>query len=141
AECKEAFKMFDKDRSGAISRTELADVMRILGNNPTDTEINNLMSELDKNENGLIEFDEFLVLMSAHLKDPEDEARELRDAFQIFDRDGNNFIDAEEIRFVMKNIGEKLTDEQIDKIFNMADVNQDGKLDYDGMHSAPSPIR
>jgi hypothetical protein len=51
AECKEAFRMFDKDKNGVISLKELADVMRILNNNPTEAEINNLMADLDKNGN------------------------------------------------------------------------------------------
>lgn len=46
--------MFDKDQNGTISREELATVMRILGNNPTETEINNLMSDLDKNSGYLM---------------------------------------------------------------------------------------
>lgn len=83
-------------------------------------------------ENGVIEFEEFLVLMGKHLKEPADEERELKDAFQVFDRDGNNYIDSEEIRFVMKSIGEKLTDQQISEIFKVADVNKDGKIDYEG---------
>ena len=83
-------------------------------------------------ENGTVEFDEFLILMSKHLKEPVDEEKELREAFEMFDRDGNNYIDASEIRYVMKNIGQKMSDEQIDELFTWADVDGDGRLDYQG---------
>ena len=40
--------MFDQDNSGTITFDELATVMRILGNNPTAQELNDMMTELDK---------------------------------------------------------------------------------------------
>lgn len=123
--------MFDRNKDGTISEDELASVMMILGNNPTPEEVEKIMGDLDTNHNGKIEYEEFVILMSKHLKDPVDVEQEMRDAFAVFDRDGNHFIDAGEIRYVMKNIGEKLTDAQVDEIFRRADLNGDGKLDYE----------
>ena len=47
AEFKEAFKLFDKDGDGTITGKELGAVMRGLGQNPTESEINAMINEVD----------------------------------------------------------------------------------------------
>ena len=48
-----------------------------------------------------------------------------------FDRDGNGFISAAELRHVMTNLGEKLTDEEVDEMIREADVDGDGQINYE----------
>ena len=62
-------------------------------------------------------------------KDSEDE---LKEAFKVFDKDGNGFISAAELRHVMTNLGEKLTDEEIDEMIKEADIDDDGQVNYAG---------
>ena len=50
---------------------------------------------------------------------------------QVFDRDGNGFISAAELRHVMTNLGEKLTDEEVDEMIREADVDGDGQINYE----------
>ncbi|KAJ0419370.1 hypothetical protein BJY00DRAFT_314203, partial [Aspergillus carlsbadensis] len=64
AQFKEVFAVFDKDGTGDITATELGEVMRSLGQNPTDTELQDIIDELDVDRTGTIDFDEFLILMS-----------------------------------------------------------------------------
>ena len=52
--------------------------------------------------------------------------------FPVFDRDGDGFITTRELRHVMHNIGERLSDEELDNMMREADVNGDGKIDYQG---------
>lgn len=77
-EFKEAFMLFDKDEDGTISVTELAVVMRSLGQRPSETELRDMVNEWDANGNGTIEFNEFLQMMSKKLQfsDGEDELKE-----------------------------------------------------------------
>lgn len=77
-EFKEAFMLFDKDEDGTISVTELAVVMRSLGQRPSETELRDMVNEWDQNGNGTIEFNEFLQMMSKKLQfsDGEDELKE-----------------------------------------------------------------
>merc|ERR1711892_257651 len=91
AELKEAFDAFDKDGSGAISAEELLGVMRAMGQNPTEDEVLNLMLEADLDGNGTIEFMEFRELMKEKYS-VEDQESDLREAFKIFDRDGDGYI-------------------------------------------------
>eukprot|EP00290_Baffinella_frigidus_P011411 CAMPEP_0180165614 /NCGR_PEP_ID=MMETSP0986-20121125/31081_1 /TAXON_ID=697907 /ORGANISM="non described non described, Strain CCMP2293" /LENGTH=167 /DNA_ID=CAMNT_0022116637 /DNA_START=17 /DNA_END=521 /DNA_ORIENTATION=- len=64
----------------------------------------------------------------------EDEDQDTEDdiieAFRVFDKDGNGTISAAELRHVMTNLGEKLTDEEVDEMIREADVNGDGIIDY-----------
>ena len=59
-ECREVFDLFDKDKDGSITTKELGDVMRALGANPTNTELQEMIAEVDKDNSGKIEFNEFL---------------------------------------------------------------------------------
>ena len=77
SEFAEAFKLFDKDLDGRITSSELGIVMRSLGQRPTDQELKNMVTIVDQDGNGTIEFNEFLNLMSRKAKetDKEDELR------------------------------------------------------------------
>eukprot|EP00439_Symbiodinium_sp_Y106_P027281 s7146_g3.t1 len=99
--------------------------------------------EVDADGNGTIDFPEFLSLMARKMKDTDteeelieafkdtDTEEELIEAFKVFDRDGNGFISAAELRHVMTNLGEKLTDEEVDEMIREADVDGDGQINYE----------
>ncbi|KAI6647573.1 Calmodulin [Oopsacas minuta] len=128
-EFKEAFALFDKDGDGSITTRELGTIMRSLGLNPTEAELQEMINEVDLDGNGTIDFTEFLGMMSKKLTEPDSE-RDIREAFKVFDKDGNGFICAGELRHVMTNLGEKLTDEEVDEMIKEADIDGDGHIDF-----------
>ncbi|ELU09134.1 hypothetical protein CAPTEDRAFT_228814 [Capitella teleta] len=126
-EYKEAFAMFDKDGDGTISTKELGIVMRSLGQNPTESELQEIINEVDMDGNGTIDFEEFVVMMAKQqCLGPE----ELEQAFRMFDKDGDGFIDARELRHLLTNLGEKLTETEVDEMIREVDIDGDGKVDY-----------
>jgi len=114
---------------GQITTKELGTVMRSLGQNPSESELQDMINEVDADNNGTIDFPEFLTMMARKMKDTDSE-EEIREAFKVFDRDNNGFISAAELRHVMTSIGEKLTDDEVDEMIREADQDGDGRIDY-----------
>uniref|UniRef100_A0A2K5R5H0 EF-hand domain-containing protein n=1 Tax=Cebus imitator TaxID=2715852 RepID=A0A2K5R5H0_CEBIM len=121
AEFKEDFSLFDKDSDRTITTKELGTVMRPLGQNPTEAELQDM----------IIDFHEFLTMMARKMKDTDSE-EEIREAFNVFEKDDNGYISAAEFRHGEKltNLGEKLTDE-VDEIIREADIDDDGQVNYE----------
>ena len=126
---KEAFALFDLDVDGTISTHELGTVMRSLGEIPTEKELQDMVTSVDHDGNGLIDFPEFLTLMSQKMTATAVE-EEIKEAFRVFDMDGNGLISASELRHVMTNLGERLTDKQVDDMIKEADIDGDGHINY-----------
>jgi len=125
--------MFDKDGDGTITLEELNTVLRTLGQVPTEEELQMMMSSVDTDQNGVIDFSEFTSLMRSHLFTsltlPTAEA-EMLEAFKVFDTDGNGMISEEELKMAMINLGERLTKEEIKAMIAAADVDGNGQIDY-----------
>jgi calmodulin len=79
----------------------------------------------------MITFPEFLTLMARKCRESETE-EELKQAFHVFDKDGNGFICAAELKHVMSNLGEKLADEEVDEMIREGDLDGDGQINYEG---------
>ncbi|XP_052124880.1 calmodulin-like isoform X3 [Frankliniella occidentalis] len=130
AEFKEAFMLFDRDEDGTITMAELGVVMRSLGQRPTETELRDMVNEVDQDGNGTIEFNEFLQMMSKKMKGADGE-EELREAFRVFDKNKDGLISSSELRHVMTSLGEKLSDEEVDDMIREADLDGDGMVNYE----------
>ncbi|CAD5111572.1 DgyrCDS871 [Dimorphilus gyrociliatus] len=128
-EFKEAFSLFDKDGDGEITTKELGTVMRSLGQNPTEAELKEMINEVDQDGNGFVDFDEFLGMMMKKMKEAGSED-EISEAFNLFDKDGDGYLSHYEMKQVMANLGEKLTDTEVWEMIREYDADGDGKISY-----------
>ena len=64
----EAFNVFDTDKSGQISQSELGKVMSQLGYNLSEAQVSQIMTHIDSDKSGEISFDEFLVFIAEATK-------------------------------------------------------------------------
>ncbi len=128
-EFKQAFDMFDKDGDG-ISKEELEEAMITFGKPPSPEELDEMMKRADEDGSGTIDFEEFLKLMSGNLE-ARAENDELREAFTVFDRDGDGTISAKELRFIMMNLGEKLNEDELKHMMSIVDKDGDGEISYE----------
>ena len=126
-----AFTLFDKDHDGKLSMKEVDDVLRFLGKNPSDYEIDFVLKDLDMYGNGTLTFPQFLKLLSQNYNETKFNVEEMKAVFRIFDKDGDGFITADEIQLEMSNHGDVFTDQQIQQMMKGADSNGDGKIDYE----------
>ena len=101
-----------------------------MGQNPTDAEIDEMMREVDLNQDGKIDFDEFMILMTKSSLDTQTED-EVINAFRVFDKEGNGLIASSELKHIMMTIGDKMTEEEADEMVNEADIDEDGMINYE----------
>ena len=78
-----------------------------------------------------MDFPEFLAMMARKM-DADDGEEEVRDAFRIFDKDGNGFISGAELRHIMTNIGDKMTTSEVNEMIKQADIYGDEQINYEG---------
>lgn len=110
--------------------------MRSLGQSPTEDDLRQMINEVDADGSGTIDFAEFLTLMARKIK-TKDSDTEISEAFKVFDKDGSGKISAEELRQVMNNLGEKLSDQEVDDMIREADTDGDG-VSYSSSYSFSS---
>ena len=87
-------------------------MLRSLGQNPTQDELEDMVREVDEDGNGEVDFEEFLLLMWKKKMEEDDGDLDILEAFKVFDKDGNGSISAAELRHVMHNLGEELSPEE-----------------------------
>ena len=129
-EFKEAFEIFDKDKDGYITTKELGDIMKNLGQTPSEAELQDMINEVDIDGNGTIDFKEFLGLMARKMRDADTE-EELIEAFKVFDRDGNGLISGNELQHVMNSLGENISQDEVEEMIKEADLDGDGYINYE----------
>jgi len=124
-EIKNTFALFDQDNDNNITKQELSTLLRALGKNITDNEINNLIVESNLADE-LINFDSFITILNKIT--PKDTEAELLEAYELFDTENNGYINISEFRHIMTNLGEKLSVDEIDNIIKELDPTNQGKI-------------
>mmetsp|Transcript_9977 Transcript_9977/g.23841 ORF Transcript_9977/g.23841 Transcript_9977/m.23841 type:complete len:149 (-) Transcript_9977:64-510(-) len=132
---RDAFAIFDQDTDGVVSRKELQAMMQKLGNEVTDAEIKDIITESGSSKASGITYPEFQKLMGMgikNLREPEDPEDELRHAFRLFDQDGDGFISAKELGKALSNYGGfQATDKEVEQVISEATHNADRRISYD----------
>lgn len=125
-ELEEVFKKFDANGDGKISGSELAEILRSMGSQVSEAEVQAMMKEADLDGDGYVSLQEFLDLniKGASVKD-------LKNAFKVFDRDRNGSISAAELCQTLKSMGEPCTMEESKKIIQSVDKNGDGLINFE----------
>ncbi|KAK7360889.1 hypothetical protein VNO77_02906 [Canavalia gladiata] len=132
AELREIFRSFDRNNDGSLTQLELSSLLRSLGLKPTVEQLESFIHKADRNNNGLVEFSEFVALVAPELlpaKSPYTE-EQLRHLFRMFDRDGNGFITAAELAHSMAKLGHALTADELTGMIKEADTDGDGMISY-----------
>ena len=116
---------------GSISIDELRGVMKSLGQSPTEEELTRMIQSVDDNGNNEIDFQEFLILMSSKKSVSDDPDRELKDAFAVFDTDGSGLISRSELKGLLNNLGQLVSDEELDAMMGEVDKDGNGEIDFE----------
>ncbi|KAK7485681.1 hypothetical protein BaRGS_00023130, partial [Batillaria attramentaria] len=111
-----------------ISKDELGNVMRALGQNPTKKQVEDMMAEADTDDSGYLCYDEYVQIINKHMTPVQDVKIQLEQAFLVFDRDKSGYLNLEELREVLCSMGEPLTYKEAQQVLDAVDVNHDGKV-------------
>merc|ERR1712006_74963 len=128
-EIREAFNLFDGDQSGAIDVRELKAAMRALGFEVKNEELKKMVSDIDNDGNGTIEFGEFLQMMTGKMGE-KDTREDIEKVFKLFDDDTNK-ISFRNLARVAEELGENIDDEELQDMINQADRDGDGEINID----------
>ncbi|CAK9234678.1 unnamed protein product [Sphagnum troendelagicum] len=126
-EIREAFDLFDTDRSGSIDANELKVAMRALGFESKKEDIKKMLDKIDEDGSGVIEFDEFVKMMTAKMGERESK-EEIKRAFRLFDIDETGRISFPNLKRIAKELGEILSDEELREMIQEADRDGDGEV-------------
>ncbi|KAJ9098753.1 hypothetical protein QFC21_004401 [Naganishia friedmannii] len=135
---QEAFALFDKRGQGRIPRESLGELLRSLGQNPTQAEVRELGGKIGPT----FDYNEFFAILNR--PDgwrPAGTEDEFVKGFQVFDKEGRGRIGVGELRYVLTQLGEKMSDEEVDELLKGFPVNvvaemgffaadSDGQIDY-----------
>merc|ERR1712028_309220 len=110
-EIREAFNLFDADNSGAIDVRELKAAMRALGFEVKKEELKKMISDIDNDGNGSIEFQEFLEMMTGEMGE-KDTREDIEKVFKLFDDDNTNKISFRNLARVAEELGENIDEEE-----------------------------
>ncbi|CAN1174546.1 Probable calcium-binding protein CML25 [Linum perenne] len=129
-ELQQVFKKFDVNGDGKISASELGSIMTSLGHKSTDDELQKMITEFDADGDGFIDFKEF-VEMNTQGIGSEEAMVNLRQAFSVYDIDGNGSITAEELHKVMVSLGEECSVAECRKMISGVDSDGNGTIDFE----------
>lgn len=130
AEFKEAFDLFDKNGNGRIHYVELGEIFRQVGQNPSDNDLREMIKEADGGSGDELTYDKFIMIMRRKMLENDTEA-ELIEAFKLFDTEGKGLINNGDLRQMLLNLGETLSSEELDRVIQEADDDNDGYVNYE----------
>ena len=107
--------------------------MTSLGFDSKNPAIFNMISDMDEDGNGEIDFNEFLDMMTARISENNTE-EDLRRVFKLFDEERDNQISVENLKKVARELGEDISDEELNEIIKRADLDGDGKLGFEDFY-------
>lgn len=126
-EIREAFDLFDTEKSGRIDAHEMKVAMRALGFDVKKEQVLKLMEEYDRDGQGSIDFNDFLEIMTEKIsqRDPNEE---ILKAFRLFDDDNTGKITLKNLRRVARELGENMTDEELQAMIDEFDKDGDSAI-------------
>ncbi|KAK1386811.1 calmodulin-like protein 3 [Heracleum sosnowskyi] len=130
-ELRKVFEMFDHNGDGRITKQELNESLEKMGIFIPDQELSQMIEKIDVNKDGCVDIDEFGDLYQTIMNTREEE-EDMKEAFSVFDQNGDGFITVDELKSVLASLGLKQgrTEEDCKTMIMKVDVDGDGRVNF-----------
>ncbi|XP_036328198.1 troponin C-like isoform X7 [Rhagoletis pomonella] len=130
---RKAFQMFDTQKSGFIETLRLKTILNSMGQMFEESELQELVDENDPEDTGKVNFDGFCNIAAHFLEEEDAEAiqKELKEAFRLYDREGNGYITTSTLKEILAALDDKLSSSDLDGIIAEIDTDGSGTVDFD----------
>lgn len=110
----------------------------MLGHQLDQGMLDEIIAEVDVDGSGQIEFEEFATLAARFLVEEDAEAmqQELKEAFRLYDKEGNGYITTDVLREILRELDDKITPDDLDQMIEEIDSDGSGTVDFDGKLSS-----
>ena len=129
---KDIFTLFDKKGQGCIPIASFGDYLRVIGYNPTNQLIANILIPCNSKES--LTLDEVNDLIESNSDDliatTQNKLEDFVKAFQVFDKENTGKVTVGDVRYMLSGLGEKLSNEEVDELLKGVEVDSDGGIDY-----------
>ncbi|XP_070490065.1 troponin C [Chironomus tepperi] len=130
---RKAFESFDSGKTGSISTETVAEILRLMGQPFNKQILDEMIEEVDEDKSGRLEFEEFIILAAKFIVEEDEEAlqKELKEAFRLYDKEGNGFIPTSILKEILHELDDQLSDSDLDGIISEIDQDGSGTVDFD----------
>jgi len=130
---RKIFDSFDNQKTGSISTSTVDTIFHVMGIKVTQAALQKIIEAVDTDGSGELEFEEFCELAAQFLieEDAEQMQKELKEAFRLYDKEGNGYITTATLRDILHELDDKLTPDDLDGIIDEIDEDGSGTIDFD----------
>ena len=130
AEYKEAFDMFDRNKTGTLSIGDITKIMKNFGYPMTKEEARGMISNVDASGDGEVDFEEFVMLMEKQVHNLSDDPVLL--AFRDFDKNDDGKITNREFKYILTHVGENtFSEKEVEGLFKDCGLKEEDELEYE----------
>ena len=126
--CKHVFDILDANKNGSLDIEEFSKAARALGLNPTEADIQDVLSEYDTDKDGVLNFSEFMRLVRLVRVGNESSLEDILNIYNKCFPDNGGFISTDDLKSILTGQGEPLKDHEVQQIIGHFDKDKSGRI-------------
>ncbi|XP_044272486.1 troponin C-like isoform X2 [Tribolium madens] len=125
--------MFDSTKKGSIEKEKVRTILTTLGQTYDEKQLDALLDGEDPEGSGYLNFDSFCKVAANFLDNEDDEVlqKELKEAFRLYDKQGNGYIPTSSLREILVALDDQLTNDQLNEMIAEIDTDSSGTVDFE----------
>ena len=132
SEYQDLFDSYDLNKTGEIERKEMKTILKKLGKESTNEEIEQIWKSMNKIESDYtISFDDFIEFIKRYnLSKNSMSTDDIINAFEIFDKNHDGTLSINEFKHILMDLGQKFSEDEVNEIITEIDLDNNGKINY-----------